>query len=621
VYGSPEPPPPSSVKALRSPEGLSRPASKEDGYLRGEAKPQNSIEVEGDSIVSNHRSDILEELVVDVSPESGEDNSECLLKLEKDETPMSQQDLPVSNHVPAENQDQTYSPAGSLQGDADAKIRDISLAGVPKLSLHQDVSSSSSDKASLSSKIEAPVKDAEAEASQHPSSVATDGYHDDFESSVESSPRDNRDSSQPNSPLSPPSAGISTQDSSSRSLVEHSNDEEVEEDIAEELNEDSDAYSDSRHSGKLLDLQIKTDSKGETRDEFNHSPALLSPSQTRLSPVVDEMPTFCIGDRVLVSNVQPGTLRFKGPTKFANGFWAGVELDKSEGSNNGTYDGVVYFLCEERHGIFAPSDKIVCLPDKFDILGDTTEDEDSFFDELSDRSKHTHDEEKRTTLLKSETDEGHRDDSSKPGHEEPLDEADHPSEHHKNREALDEKSLNLNSHGHTIHNGESRDVFLEFDNVPTILRISDMDKMGSGVQSQKQKTPLTRHKDLDSHYSSVTPIEHGEDIFDIKRNEANDGDSLGAFADTLLSSFVKDAVMQLAQVKLAKERKIVEANQMNGELFEEEEEEEEQVVCLVKQKDGLPFFLETEKEELSSPELYNRPVSLSWGNLLNRYNY
>uniref|UniRef100_A0A8C2CGK0 CAP-Gly domain-containing protein n=1 Tax=Cyprinus carpio TaxID=7962 RepID=A0A8C2CGK0_CYPCA len=68
--------------------------------------------------------------------------------------------------------------------------------------------------------------------------------------------------------------------------------------------------------------------------------------------VMDELPSFCIGDRVLVSNIQPGTLRFKGQTNFANGFWAGVELDNPEGSNNGTYDGVVYFECSEKHGIF-----------------------------------------------------------------------------------------------------------------------------------------------------------------------------------------------------------------------------------------------------------------------------
>uniref|UniRef100_A0A8C6T4X0 CAP-Gly domain-containing protein n=1 Tax=Neogobius melanostomus TaxID=47308 RepID=A0A8C6T4X0_9GOBI len=86
----------------------------------------------------------------------------------------------------------------------------------------------------------------------------------------------------------------------------------------------------------------------------------------------------------------PGTLRFKGPTSFANGFWAGVELDKSEGSNNGTYDGVLYFECAEQHGIFAPPDRITHLTDKFEMFIDTTEDDDSFNDDVSEDENEKH---------------------------------------------------------------------------------------------------------------------------------------------------------------------------------------------------------------------------------------
>ena len=561
--------------------------------------------------MSNHRSEISEDLARDVSSKSGDGHSECLLKLETEDGPISHQDLSVSNHVPSEYKDNRYSPPGSLQDDRGLKIRDSSLPGEPKQSWRQDDSSSSSDDASLSSKIEAPIKDVD--ASRRPSVTVTDGYHDDFESSVESSPRDDRHSSQPASPVSPPSGDVSRQDSYSRSTLDQSKDEEVEEDIAGEPSEHSEEYSDSRHSGKLLDLNNKTvESKGDIGNELNHSPA-LSPSQTPLSPVVDEMPTFSIGDRVLVSNVQPGTLRFKGPTRFANGFWAGVELDKSEGSNNGTYDGVVYFVCEERHGIFAPSDKIVRLPDKFDVSVDTTEDEDSFVDDVSERSKQA-DEEKRTTRLrKVETVESPRDDPSRSGYKEPLDEADHPSVHRRNKDPLGEEA-HLNSHNHlgthhSVPNGQIRDGSLEFDKAPTTLLISDLDKMGSATQ----RPPHTGHKDLDSHYSLVTSNKH-IDVFDVKSDvgKAKERDSLGAFADTLLNNFVKDTVMQLNQVKLAKERKIMEANRMNGELFTDRLEEEGRI-SPSEQKDGLPFFLETEKEELSSPELCNRPVSLSLG--------
>ncbi|XP_040264407.1 centrosome-associated protein 350 isoform X1 [Bufo bufo] len=72
----------------------------------------------------------------------------------------------------------------------------------------------------------------------------------------------------------------------------------------------------------------------------------------------DPLAEFKLGDRVLVSGVQPGTLRFKGETLFADGVWAGVELDKAEGNNDGSLGGSRYFVCSPLHGIFAPPQKI-----------------------------------------------------------------------------------------------------------------------------------------------------------------------------------------------------------------------------------------------------------------------
>uniref|UniRef100_A0A3P8WDQ4 Si:dkeyp-47f9.4 n=1 Tax=Cynoglossus semilaevis TaxID=244447 RepID=A0A3P8WDQ4_CYNSE len=53
-----------------------------------------------------------------------------------------------------------------------------------------------------------------------------------------------------------------------------------------------------------------------------------------------------------------GTLRFCGNTDFSGGLWAGVELDKPEGKNDGSVAGVHYFSCQFKHGIFAPLSKI-----------------------------------------------------------------------------------------------------------------------------------------------------------------------------------------------------------------------------------------------------------------------
>ncbi|XP_041827242.1 CAP-Gly domain-containing linker protein 4-like isoform X2 [Melanotaenia boesemani] len=65
-----------------------------------------------------------------------------------------------------------------------------------------------------------------------------------------------------------------------------------------------------------------------------------------------------LGDRVVIAGQKTGTLRFCGSTEFSGGLWAGVELDKPEGKNDGSVAGVQYFTCRLKHGIFAPLSKI-----------------------------------------------------------------------------------------------------------------------------------------------------------------------------------------------------------------------------------------------------------------------
>ncbi|XP_041668571.1 CAP-Gly domain-containing linker protein 4-like isoform X2 [Cheilinus undulatus] len=65
-----------------------------------------------------------------------------------------------------------------------------------------------------------------------------------------------------------------------------------------------------------------------------------------------------LGDRVVIAGQKVGTLRFCGSTEFSGGLWAGVELDKPEGKNDGSVAGVQYFTCRMKHGIFAPLSKI-----------------------------------------------------------------------------------------------------------------------------------------------------------------------------------------------------------------------------------------------------------------------
>ncbi|NXF10469.1 CE350 protein, partial [Smithornis capensis] len=99
----------------------------------------------------------------------------------------------------------------------------------------------------------------------------------------------------------------------------------------------------------------------------------------------DPLLSFEIGDRVLVKLSQPGTLMFKGHTHFGSGHWAGVALDKAEGDNAGTYEGVKYFECAEHCGVFVrPSEISHLLGDKEKGSSSTgNEDSDSSDDESS----------------------------------------------------------------------------------------------------------------------------------------------------------------------------------------------------------------------------------------------
>uniref|UniRef100_A0A3B4BN50 CAP-Gly domain-containing protein n=1 Tax=Periophthalmus magnuspinnatus TaxID=409849 RepID=A0A3B4BN50_9GOBI len=88
------------------------------------------------------------------------------------------------------------------------------------------------------------------------------------------------------------------------------------------------------------------------------SPAPL-PLQTHIPPLSEKARGqlanmgLRLGDRVMIAGQKVGTLRFCGSTDFSSGLWAGVELDKPEGKNDGSVAGVQYF-----HGIFAPLSKI-----------------------------------------------------------------------------------------------------------------------------------------------------------------------------------------------------------------------------------------------------------------------
>ncbi|KAM4739503.1 centrosome-associated protein 350 [Anableps anableps] len=559
----------------------------------------SKLESEDEKALSDHRSDIEEELDLEVNSRSGDDQSDHLLKLD------SQEKLAASKRVPPfVDEEHERSLSISLDREEQKKHSKISKAeeamisntvrpGAPysavvnlEASPHASQHSSSTDhplsadSEGLSLNKDPLVKDVEA-------STETNGYHEDFES-ANSSPREEH-ISEHESQISLPHTDIKhSTESSSRATptFDHQNEEE---DIPEEMSQHSGASEQNHHSEKLLELQQEEeDLKLDNKTDFSSQAPAYPPL------ILDEMPSFHLGDRVLVGGVQPGTLRFKGPTSFANGFWAGVELDKSEGSNNGTYDGVVYFECEESHGIFAPPDKVSHLPDKFELFADTTEDEDSFVDDLSEKGGKKH---KKVTDPEIKNEQMF-DKETKSRDEKVFGEKDQTPL--KTKAHLN--SQHLKDPGHQLCNGNIKDIILDFTDASRTFLIPDEDRI-------EEMTAIIERNDVGIKQDLIPTYESTEIKTD--KREQNKRDLLDTFADKLLNNFIKDSFKQCAEIKRAKEEKIRNANQLNGCLFVGNNEEK--WISSVEQKDNLPFFLPAEKEELSSPELCNRSESPVFG--------
>ncbi|RZC39748.1 dynactin subunit 1 [Asbolus verrucosus] len=71
-----------------------------------------------------------------------------------------------------------------------------------------------------------------------------------------------------------------------------------------------------------------------------------------------------VGQKVRVTgkDVQ-GVIAFVGPTSFAADIWIGLKLDEPRGKNNGSVQGVEYFKCEDKHGLFVKPTQIIPLDD------------------------------------------------------------------------------------------------------------------------------------------------------------------------------------------------------------------------------------------------------------------
>merc|ERR1712094_153781 len=65
-----------------------------------------------------------------------------------------------------------------------------------------------------------------------------------------------------------------------------------------------------------------------------------------------------MGGVKFMKRVLHGKVRHAGPVGFTEGDVVGVELDAPAGKNDGQVEGVQYFSCPERHGLFVRPDKV-----------------------------------------------------------------------------------------------------------------------------------------------------------------------------------------------------------------------------------------------------------------------
>ncbi|XP_058130797.1 centrosome-associated protein 350 isoform X1 [Dasypus novemcinctus] len=464
------------------------------------------------------------------------------------------------------------------------------------------------------------------EVSSFKKEIAIELYKDDFEvSSLLSLRKDSqsyRDKSQP------------TKSSRGRATSFGSDDE-----ISECLSEPSLSIHSSVHSERLLELKSPTElMKNKERSDVEHEEGVTeSPSLISVS-ITDELLDFHIGDRVLIGNVQPGTLRFKGVTSFAKGFWAGVELDKPEGNNNGTYDDIVYFVCKEKHGIFAPPQKISHIPENFEDYTDINEDENSYSDEQY--GQYYNQEQKDADGTKSDREK----DAIECFYEKSL------SGVHNRKTSVDrnlkEETENIQDSSGAleacIHQRSSVDSLISSSKENKDLVSGAIEKVSIAVEddtldntfSEELKNQQVTEKE-ENLYSEVSE-KLSTPLLDLLTKEKNQLEAqlrlplckekkskhqlerVSLLTDSLLKVFVKDTVNQLQQIKKARNEKIQLSNQ---ELLDDNQKKvpsqglsqnlEEQSLagpsCFVRSE------LEDEKEEISSPDMCPRSESPVFG--------
>ncbi|XP_061748223.1 kinesin-like protein KIF13B isoform X2 [Nerophis ophidion] len=100
---------------------------------------------------------------------------------------------------------------------------------------------------------------------------------------------------------------------------------------------------------------------GVTADDFLsvQTPAQVGPADGGERCRDDAAPDWLTeGVHVTIGSSKAGTVRYVGATQFAEGVWAGVELDSPVGKHDGSVGGRRYFQCRAAHGVMVRPDRL-----------------------------------------------------------------------------------------------------------------------------------------------------------------------------------------------------------------------------------------------------------------------
>ncbi|XP_013909810.1 PREDICTED: centrosome-associated protein 350-like [Thamnophis sirtalis] len=404
--------------------------------------------------------------------------------------------------------------------------------------------------------------------------------------------------------------------------------------ISECLSEKSLSVVGSIQSERLLELQsptefVKNKECGDVEKEPPDDDDDDDSSWASSGEQEDILLGFNIGDRVLVSNLHLGTLKFKGRTNFDTGFWAGVELDKPDGYNNGSFNDIQYFDCKEKHGIFAPPQNLSLFSES--VGNNLDSNENSFF--------------KRELDNQPKTNQGGLD-----GLEKEKNERNSNEKSPKDSSAL-KSSIGA---GDYINFNKSRSCVVvispddefdqetsDFDSLKSSKNdngmlppaISNIHKENSAIEvggivdnsfPEKWKQQSVWQEQTENRFSSSNLEKSATPLLDLLTKERSQLEAqlkvpsqekedvldrqerVGLLADSLLQGFVKDTVNQFQQIKKARNEKIHFSNQELGAVQEKNLAFNEQQRFLVASEldDG---------EEVSSPDMCPRPESPVFG--------